>query len=158
MKLERHASVVKMAGLILVASISVGQIAWATESEEQAIHDAYRGWVKAANEKDIEKWSTFLADDPYFDPADSPPLTTTQEVTEYYERSFADAWFSLDCKQETIDVFDSGDTAWAHGVCFATFTGPDGEKASGKSRWFKVWVKHSDGSWRGRVNMWQYIN
>ena len=127
-------------------------------AEEQAIHDTYNAWVEAANEKDIAKWSTFLAENPYFSPADAPPLTSTKAVINYYKNSFSDSRFSLDCEQQEVEISESGEMAWARGICNATFTGPDGKKASGTSRWFKVWIKQPDGSWRGRVNTWKYEN
>lgn len=135
-----------------------GSIARATDSEESLIHETYKAWVEASNAKDIEKWSAFLAEDPYFSPADGPPLTSTDEVIGYYKRSFDDPWFSLDCEQEHVEVSQSGRMAWSRGICHATFTGPDGKKASGRSWWFKVWTKQSGGSWRGRVNAWKYID
>ncbi len=138
------------AALFFMAGISA-----AAESDEWAIHETYDSWVEATNRKNIEEWSTFLAMDPYFFPADSPPLTNTEEVIDYYARSFSDPLFSLDCKQEHVDVSESGRMAWSRGKCSATFTGPDGKEASGTSRWFKVWIKGSDDSWRCRVNTWR---
>ena len=131
---------------------------WATEADEQAIHNTYKAWVEATNEKDIEKWSTFLAASPYFHPADSQPLENTEDVLSYYVRSFADPRFSLDCKQEHVDVSELGKMAWSHGLCIATFTGADGNEASGTSRWLKVWIRQTDGSWRCRVNTWRNVD
>lgn len=148
----------RLAQVCLAAVLGCSGASNAGVSEEQAIHDAYTAWVDAANEKNIAKWSRFLAGDPYFVPAGSPPLTTTTDVIEFYERSFADERFSLDCEQQHVEVAESGDMAWARGICTATFTGPDGNTASGTSRWFKVWIKHPDGSWRGRVNIWNYVD
>lgn len=147
----------RLAGIVLTAAFVAGPISSAENSEELAIHMAYKAWVVAANAKDIEKWSIFLADDPYFLPADSPPLTGNKEVIDYYKRSFSDRWFSLECEQEKVEVSESSEMAWARGTCNATFTDPDGKKSSGTSRWFKVWVKQSDGSWRCRVNTWKYV-
>jgi len=147
-----------IAVLCMATAIATGSISRAADSDEKSIHDTYNAWVEASNDRDIEKWSTFLADNPYFSPADSPPLSSTEEVIDYYKRSFADPWFSLDCEQEQLEVSESGEMAWSSGICKATFTGPSGEKASGRSRWFKVWVKQSDGSWRGRVNAWKYVD
>ena len=149
---------IRLAGFCLVIAVMVGAISIAADSEVQAIHETYRAWVEAANEKDIAKWSTFLAENPYFSPADSPPLTRTSEVVDYYNRSFSDSWFSLDCEQEQVEISDSGEMAWSRGICNATFTGTDGKKANGTSRWFKVWAKQPDGSWRGRVNTWKYVD
>lgn len=144
--------------LCLVTAVATESISEAADSEELSIHRTYVAWVNATNEKDIEKWSTFLADDPYFSPADSPPLTGADEVVSYYERSFADPLFSLDCEQEHVEVSESGKMAWSRGNCDATFTGPDGKMASGTSRWFKVWISQLDGSWRCRVNAWKSVN
>ena len=150
-------SVINLTGICLATAVIAGSVSIAADSEVQAIHETYNAWVEAANEKDIAKWSTFLADDPYFSPADSPPLTSTNAVIDYYKKSFSDPWFSLDCEQRQVEIAESGEMAWARGICNATFTGADGKKASGTSRWFKVWVKQSGGSWRGRVNTWKYV-
>jgi len=149
---------INLAAICLATAVITGSISNAADSEEQTIHETYNAWVEAANEKDIAKWSTFLAENPYFSPADSPPLTSTDEIVDYYKKSFADSWFSLDCEQEQVEISESGEMAWARGICNATFTGPDGRKASGTSRWFKVWMKQSDGSWQGRVNSWKYVD
>ena len=153
-----HRCTAGLAGIFLVTSVICGSVANAAGSEEQAIDETYIAWVQAANDKDIAKWSTFLADDPIFDPPDSPPLTSTKEVIDYYKKTFSDKWFSLECVQEQVELSESGEMAWARGFCNATFTGPDGQKATGTSRWFKVWMKQSDGSWRGRVNTWKYVD
>lgn len=146
---------INLTALCLAMAIATGSISKADDTEELSIHRTYAAWVEATNDKDIERWSTFLAVDPYFAPADSPPITSTNEVIGYYERSFADPWFSLDCEQEHVEVSESGTMAWSRGYCEATFTGPDGNKANGTTRWFKVWIKQSDGSWRCRVNTWK---
>jgi ketosteroid isomerase-like protein len=142
-----------VAFLALMAGMSAAE-----ESDERAIHVTYDAWVEATNRKDIEEWSTFLAMNPYFFPADSPPLTSAEEIIDYYARSFSDPRFALDCEQEHVDVSESGGMAWSRGRCNATFTGPDGKEASGSSRWFKVWIKQSDDTWRCRVNSWRNVD
>ena len=147
-----------LAVFCLAIMAATGSVSIAADSDESSIHDTYDAWVEASNERDIEKLSTFIADNPYFSPADAPPLTSTDEVIGYYKRSFADPWFSLDCEQEHVEVSESGRIAWSRGNCNATFTGSDGEKARGTSRWFKVWIKQSNGSWRCRVNSWRNVD
>ena len=140
----------------LVAMFLAVSAASAADSDEQAIKRTYKAWVEATNEKDITKWASFLAKDPYFSPADTAPLASREAILNYYKKSFSDPEFSLDCKQLEVHVSQSGDMAWSRGVCKATFTGPDGNKASGPSRWLKVWTKHPDGSWKGRINSWKF--
>lgn len=147
--------------ILSTTCLAFSLIAWskamAAKTDEESIHETYSAWVKATNDKDIDKWSTFLASSPYFHPADSLPIASTDEVISYYARAFDDPMFSLDCSQEYVDISASGEMAWSRGECKATFTGPDGNEASGVSRWLKVWVKQPDGSWRCRVNTWRNI-
>ena len=139
----------------LVAFFLVVSAADAADSDAQAIEKTYKAWVEATNEKDITKWSSFLAKDPYFSPADAAPLASRETILNYYKKSFSDPEFSLDCKQLEVHVSQSGDMAWSRGACKVTFTGPDGNKADGSSRWFKIWTKHPNGSWKGRINSWK---
>ena len=88
--------------LFFLASNSV-----AADSDERAIHQTYKAWLEATNRKDIDEWATFLASDPYFVPADSSPLATTEEVIDYYARSFSDPLFALDCTQGVRGRFRS---------------------------------------------------
>jgi ketosteroid isomerase-like protein len=144
--------------LLAALPVLIACIAVAAEPDESAIHETYKAWVEATNRKDIEEWSSFLAMHPYFFPADSPPLSNTEEVIDYYAQSFADPLFSLNCRQEHVDVSELGSMAWSRGRCDVTFTGPDGDKASARSRWFKVWIKQPDGAWRCRVNSWRNVD
>lgn len=137
--------------MILLFGASAGN---AADTDVQIINRTYEAWEEAANEKDLEKWSSFVADDPYFLPPDAPPLTSKKEVLDYIENSFSDPLFALACEQLEVDISESGDMAWSHGLCDATFTGPDGSTGKVTSRWIKVWVKQLDGSWQGRVNAW----
>lgn len=130
----------------------------AAESDVQLIERTYKAWVEATNEKDITKWSSFLAKAPYFSPSDSLPLTSREAILAYYERSFSDPGFSLDCEQRDVHVSESADMAWSRGVCKATFTMPDGSLGRGSSQWLKVWTKYSDGSWKCRINYWKSEN
>jgi len=143
--------------VLLVLLVVLGIPAYAAEADGAEIDKTYKAWLQATNEKDLEKWSMFLAPDAYFSPADTTPLATTDEILGYYRKSFADPEFSLNCQQQEVHIADSGEMAWSRGICRATFTNPEGENANGTSHWFKVWKKQSDGSWRCRVNTWKYV-
>ena len=141
--------------LALVAIALAVPATSASDSDVEAIEKTYASWVRVTNDKDIIRWSSFLAQDPYFFPADSRPLINREAVLAYYEKSFADPYFSLDCEQLEVHVSQAGDMAWSRGACNATFTLPDGSKGHGSSQWLKVWMKHSDGSWKCRINSWR---
>ncbi len=130
--------------------------AFATDSDELSIQETYSAWVETVKAKNIKEWSSFLAPNALFMPPGIPPLATEEAILEYYQKSFADPEFSLNCKQLDVHVAESRDVAWARGICEATFTDPSGQRANGTSRWFKIWLKQPDGSWKCRVNTWNY--
>jgi uncharacterized protein (TIGR02246 family) len=149
----------KFAPIVLIVLLISGRIAFgASESDASIIEQNYNAWVQVTNARNLELWSSYLAPDASFMPPDAALLDTRDAILDYYRKAFADPHFSLDCQQLSVDVAQSRDMAWASGECKATFTGMDGEKASGTSRWFKVWLKQADGSWKCRVNTWDNIN
>lgn len=142
--------------LALTVMLFFAPVAIAADSDETLIEETYNAWVHAANAKDIESWSLFLAPSAVFVPPGVPPLETEEAILNFYKDSFADPEFSLDCQQLSVDIAKSADMAWARGICRATFTDPNGQKAIGTSRWFKIWIKQTDGSWKCRFNTWNY--
>ena len=140
--------------ILLAAVICIAPVLFAAESEEGLIEKTYDEWVQVTNTKDIDRWWTFVAPGAVFTPPGEPVLRTEEAIRGFYEKSFADPNFSLDCKQLSVEIAESGDMAWARGSCKATFTDPNGQAASGNSRWFKIWLKQTDGSWKCKVNIW----
>ena len=123
-------------------------------SQEMVIEKTYDEWVRVTNARDIERWSSYITAGAYFAPPGIPALETESAILDYYRKSFTDPLFALDCKQIEVIIADSGDLAWARGTCKATFTDPKGKKGRGESKWSKIWLKQSDGSWKCRVNAW----
>jgi len=148
------ADTVLCSGLLLCLS----SLALAADDDGAKIEETYNAWVRVTNTRDIEKWSTYLAANAYFVPPDAPSLATEEAILDYYRRSFSDLEFSLECRQLEVDIADSAEMAWARGTCEVTFTTSEGNLGRGKSRWFKVWIKQSDGSWKCRINTWNNKN
>jgi ketosteroid isomerase-like protein len=138
---------------ILERSTTVGT---ASVSDEFLIDEAYEAWEQTTHDKDIDAWSTFIDSEALFMPPGVQPLDTEEAILDYYRAAFADPHFSLDCEQQSVEVSASGELAWSRGICHATFTDSDDQKGQGTSRWFKTWRKQSDGSWKCRVNTWNY--
>lgn len=140
--------------LLSVGLVLFGQFAIAVESDASIIEQTYNDWVRVTNAKDIELWSSYLAPEAVFQPPGSPLLETRDAIIGYYQLAFADPNFALDCQQLAVEVANSGEMAWARGVCRATFTDSDGQLANGTSKWFKVWLKQADGLWKCKLNTW----
>lgn len=147
-----------MIRLILCAALwmtlLVGPSWGQSSSHEKEIAKAYREWVNATNAKDIERWASFLVPGALFLPPNSPALTTESAIRGFYLELFADERFSLDCRQERVEVAGSEDLAWSTGHCEATFTGSDGEESHDRSKWAKVWKRLPTGEWKCTLNSW----
>ena len=139
---------------LITALVLISCCAAATANEEQLIKETYDEWVQVTNTKDIDRWWTFVAPAAVFTPPGEAVLQTEAAIRGFYEKLFADPNFSLDCKQLRVEIAESGDMAWARGICNFTLTDRNGEKGSGTSRWFKIWLKQTDGSWKCKVNTW----
>jgi ketosteroid isomerase-like protein len=125
---------------------------------ERAISDAYSAWVETVNEKDLDAWGEYLAPEALFLPPNSPALSDRSEILEFYAALFADEQFSLDCRQEGVEVAGSEDIAWSFGYCSSTSTAPDGALAHGDSKWTKVWRRMPSGAWKCAMNSWSPTN
>lgn len=120
----------------------------------EAIDNTYREWLDATNGKDLDRWTSFLGEDPLFLPPNHAALRGEYAIREYYGALFADDRFSLECRQEQVKMAQSQDMAWSTGSCEVTFTGPDGNAATDLSKWAKVWVRLPTGDWKCILNGW----
>ena len=79
--------------LALTVMLFFAAVAISADSDELIIEETYDAWVKAANAKDIESWSSFLAPSAFFVPPGVPPLETEVAILNFYKESFADPVF-----------------------------------------------------------------
>ena len=141
-------------GITVLLFVATGRAFAQQEGHHEAIDKAYREWVEATNAKDLNRWASFLAPNPLFLPPNHPALHGELEIREFYARMLADSLFSLNCRQEQIEVATAKDMAWSTGICEATFTGPDGDPARRSSKWAKVWRRLPGGNWKCALNSW----
>ena len=141
-------------GISLLLPFAAEQALAQQEVHREAIDNAYRHWVDATNAKDLNLWASFLAPDPLFLPPNHPALRGEQAIRDFYARLFADSLFSLNCRQEHVEVAEAEDMAWSTGSCEATFTDPDGDAARGSSKWAKVWLRLPNGDWKCTLSSW----
>jgi ketosteroid isomerase-like protein len=145
---------------VLISSITLCIILFScskgshTADHTTIINKLYKDWVQITNSKDINSWSGFLSPDAVFLPPESGPLESIVEIKNYYIKLFQDPNFKLDCNQIFLEVAESEDLAWSRGFCKSTFSNADGDVEKGSSKWTKVWVRMSDGSWKCKLNTW----
>jgi len=122
------------------------------KTDAEAITAAYSEWAKAANDKDIDYWVTFLGPDAVFMPPDREALTTNDEIRDMYIESFKDPNWSISCEQLEVDVAQAGDMAWSRGECTTTVSNQDGKVNTIHGKWMKVWLKQPNGIWKNKLN------
>ena len=142
--------------IILVLSVLSCKSDDRSNNQAAVIGDLYADWVDVTNTKDINKWSGFVAPDAVFLPPDTSALESFNAIKGYYSKLFQDPHFKLECEQLFVEVAESQDIAWSRGVCRATFTNKEGKRAEGSSKWTKVWIRSRDGTWKCRLNTWNY--
>ena len=155
-------SAIRALGWILAVACSATAVAQSddassADADRKAIGAAYAAWAAAANDKDMARWAPFMAPDAMFLPPNHVALHGEDAIRAFYSGLFADPEFSIKCKQQHVEVSVARDMAWSTGTCEATFTGPNGQKASDASKWVKVWKKQADGQWRCAVNSWSSL-
>jgi uncharacterized protein (TIGR02246 family) len=141
-------------GVTLLSPVATGQTFARQEAHRKAIEKAYADWVDAANDKDLNRFASFLAPDALFLPPNHPALRGERAIRNFYSLLFADSRFSLRCRQERVEVAKSEELAWSTGTCELTFTGPDGDADQDSSKWVKVWKRLSNGEWKCAVSSW----
>jgi ketosteroid isomerase-like protein len=139
---------------VTLLPVATGEASAQQDVQRQAIGNTYRDWVDATNAKDLNRWASFLAPDPLFLPPNHPALRGELAIRDFYARLFTDNRFSLNCHQEQVKVAEAQDMAWSTGSCEATFTGPDGDAATGSSKWAMVWMRLPSGDWKCALNSW----
>ncbi|MDX1478279.1 MAG: DUF4440 domain-containing protein [Saprospiraceae bacterium] len=142
----------------IIALLAVGacgnQPQLTLEQHRIAIKEGYDAWVKTTSQKDIDKWSEFLAADAVFLPPESQPLQSITEIRNYYLELFQDPNFEIACEQVYVQVSESEDLAWSRGYCEAKLTGADEKVETVSSKWVKVWERQPDSTWKCRLNTW----
>jgi ketosteroid isomerase-like protein len=127
------------------------------DDDAQVIENSYNDWVKVLNSRDIELWSSFLAPNAVFLPPGNPLLKTNKDIIDYYSALFGNPQFiGLKCSQDFAEVAGSRDIAWTRGTCNAFFRAESGAEESRTSKWTKVWVRLEDGTWKCRLNAWNF--
>ena len=149
-------SVIRGLGFLVAACVRPGSGPLAAQSadHERAIRAAYDEWVATANAKELDRWARYLAPDPIFLPPTGPALEGQESIRSFYAELFSDPTFSIDCRQDDVEVAGSEDLAWSTGSCTATFADPDGQPVRAVTKWAKVWKRSPDGVWRCALSSW----
>ncbi len=108
-------------------------------------------WSKAAAAKDIDKVSSFYAEDAMVYPPNAPVVSGRAEAKKAWAAMLADPSMSLSWKTTHSEV--QGDLGFTSGTYEASFK-VDGKPMTEKGKYLCVWKKQKDGSWKAAHDIW----
>ena len=111
-------------------------------------------WCKAAATKDLDRVSSFYAEDAIVYPPNEPVSIGRAAARKVWASLFADATFSISWKSVHAEVSKSGELGFTAGTYEDSFKGPDGKPVTEKGKYVCAWKKQSDGTWKAIHDIW----
>jgi ketosteroid isomerase-like protein len=116
--------------------------------DEKALRDADAAWVKAVATKDLDRITSFYADDADFFPANAPMAKGKSAIKEAWGKMIGAPGFSLSWEPTTAVAAKSGELGYTSGAYKFSITGPDGKPIFDKGKYVEVWKKDEAGNWK----------
>jgi len=149
---------VLIASLILVFTIACNQAPPAQpdthDADIKAIKDTEAAWVAAFATKDLQKATSFYANDGSLLVSNAPALNGIENIKNGFKDMIADPNFSLTFTSDRADVAKSGELGYSQGAYTLVLTDPKTKKPfTDKGKYVTVWKKQADGSWKAIADM-----
>ena len=145
-------------GKVMIVAVALGVMGLAgfaqrsrpvnLEAAKAAIMDADTQFCKATNEKGLEGFAAFIADDVTNIRPDSPLVQGRQELVQRWTRLLTDPALKIEWKPIYARVASSGDFGYTIGVSQITRTGEQGNRQVSTGKYVTIWQKQADGSWK----------
>src|SRR4051812_11859894 len=132
-----------IAVLLLVSAACFAQ----APASEQAVMDADRAFNKATQEKRLEGWMSYMADNVVLFNID-PPVVGKDAVRKFYEPNFSNPNFTLTWEPTRGEMQASGKVGYTSGRWTVRIKGADGKEISRVGSYLTVWGLQKDGSWK----------
>ena len=116
--------------------------------DEEALLQADRGWARAAAEKGVEGFASFLADDVVFLIGGGPVVHGRDAAVEAWSGLLTDPGASITWEPTMAVLAESGELGYTVGQYTLTLTGEDGERSVEKGKYVTIWRKQADGGWK----------
>ena len=131
-----------LAAVVLCVASTLAQSA-----DEKAIVDLDKAWIKAAQEKNVDKAVSFYADDAVVLPPGAPIATTPQQRRAVWQGLLSDPKTTIAFGRIRLEVAKSGDLAYDVGWTEMRTTDAQGRTITQRGKYVVVWKK-IDGRWK----------
>ena len=115
--------------------------------DETAIRNADAEWSRAIEAKDLEKATSFYADDASVYPSNAPLVTGRDNIRQTWSHFFDTPGFQLQFAPTKVEVAKSGDLAYDAGTFEGKMNGSDGTPTTVQGKYVVVWKKQN-GQWK----------
>lgn len=121
------------------------------EAEREALLETDRAWAAAAASGDIERLTSYWADDAtnYFPGA--PVARGKEAIGELVRRNRSQPGFSLSWEPQEAVVARSGELGYTSGTFTLSRENPEGQPVTRRGHYVCIWKKQEDGSWKCSV-------
>ena len=121
-------------------------------ADEAALKKLDDEWSKATGSRDVEKMISYYSDDAMVMLPNIPTLTGKESIRTFWS-SMLDSGFSGGWNATKVEVARSGDLGYVTGSYQFNDNEGSGKSMTDKGRYFAVWKKQADGSWKCVADM-----
>jgi ketosteroid isomerase-like protein len=145
-RLSLHLSVVL---LVFTGALSLGFAQIGMQSaDENEIRKADTAWSHAAENKDLDKFVSFYADDASAFPFNAPIANGKEQIRQLWSQLMSKPGFGLSFKPTKIEVSKSGDMAYETGTFELKLNDPQGNAMSIPGKYVVAWKKQPNHEWK----------
>jgi ketosteroid isomerase-like protein len=134
-----------LAAILLCAVSTLAQTG--ASADEKAIRDLDKAWIKAAQDKNIDKAVSYYADDASVMPPGAPIATTPQQRRAVWQSLLSDPKTTLNFGRIKLEIAKSGDLAYDLGWTEWKTTDAQGKTTTERGKYVVVWKK-INGQWK----------
>jgi len=118
-------------------------------ADVQAVKDVEAAWAKDSNSKDVDKWTSYFAEDGVALYPGAPTINGKAAIRAAMAPYFTDPNFALSFESTRAVASKGGDMVYSWGTYTMTMTNPKTKKpATDKGKYLTVYMKQPDGSWK----------
>lgn len=118
------------------------------KADEAAIRSASADWSKASQAKDLDKATSYYADDAIFFVNNGAKVKGKDAIKLAWKQELATPGPGLTFETTYVEVARSGDLAYEYGTYDEKTEASKGKVKEEKGKYVVVWKKQTDGSWK----------
>ena len=115
--------------------------------DEAAIRNADTEWSHAVEAKDLDKTTSFYAEDASAYPFNAPVAAGKDSIRQLWSHLFESPGFHLQFAPTKVEVAKAGDMAYDAGTFELKMNGSDGSPKTTQGKYVVVWKKQN-GQWK----------